>query len=185
MPPSSPTNSRTNQRTSLFAAAVLQSESGVWPVRIRNMSATGALVESSNLPQTGLSVRLCRASLSMKAQVKWVREGRAGLQFNGSADVAAWINSCTVRGHQERLDELIAEVRTSLSSTGPIDRVILDNGIASIRLAAIISQLEEMLGRLSESSYLVKRHAVELQTMDICIADLRRIKTALTAENPE
>lgn len=175
MPPSRRTDSRTNQRKSLFAAGVLKSTSGVWPVRIRNISATGALVEASSLPKAGLSVRLCRASLWINAEIRWVGDGRAGLLFEGCVDVAAWLRSCAVRGHQERVDEMIDEVRASPGVAVPAHKEFLDSPDATARIVAILGQLEEIASNLSASGNLMPQYAIELQTLDICIAELRRI----------
>ena len=50
-------------------------------VKLRNLSAEGALVEGDSLPVEGAEVLFRRQELSMAARIIWVRGGRAGLAF--------------------------------------------------------------------------------------------------------
>lgn len=52
------------------------------PVKLRNLSAEGALVEGENLPVEGAELLFRRQELSAQARVIWVRGGRCGLAFN-------------------------------------------------------------------------------------------------------
>ncbi|WP_162789272.1 PilZ domain-containing protein [Sphingomonas ginsengisoli (ex An et al. 2013)] len=51
-------------------------------VKLRNLSAEGALVEGDKLPVEGAKVVFKRQDLSVAARVIWVRGGRAGLSFD-------------------------------------------------------------------------------------------------------
>jgi len=51
-------------------------------VKLRNLSAEGALVEGEHLPVEGAEVVFKRQELSVPARVIWERGGRAGLAFN-------------------------------------------------------------------------------------------------------
>lgn len=62
-------------------AAALELSGSSLPVKLRNLSADGALVEGEDLPVEGAEVMFRRQELSQPAKVVWVRGGRAGLQF--------------------------------------------------------------------------------------------------------
>lgn len=75
---------RRQRRSQVLLAASLELSGGSMPVRLRNLSADGALVEGDGLPVEGASVLFRRQELSVPARVVWVRENRAGLSFNES-----------------------------------------------------------------------------------------------------
>jgi len=71
---------RVESRNNIFVIAVLDVDCGsTTPVRVRNLSQNGALVEASALPPVGTAVLLKRGSLCVDAQVVWVDQQRAGL----------------------------------------------------------------------------------------------------------
>lgn len=63
-------------------SAALELSGTSLPVKLRNLSADGALVEAEGLPVEGSEVVFRRQELSVPARVIWVRGGRAGLSFN-------------------------------------------------------------------------------------------------------
>lgn len=73
---------RRQRRSQVLLAASLELWGSLLPVRMRNLSADGALVEGDKLPVEGASVVFRRQDLSVTAKVVWVRENRAGLSFN-------------------------------------------------------------------------------------------------------
>jgi len=72
---------RRQRRSQVLMAAALELSGSSLPVKLRNLSAEGALVEGDNLPVEGAEVMFRRQELSQPAKVIWVRAGRAGLQF--------------------------------------------------------------------------------------------------------
>lgn len=62
-------------------AAALESSGASHPVKLRNLSADGALVEGEDLPVEGSQVLFRRQELGVAAKVVWVSGERAGLQF--------------------------------------------------------------------------------------------------------
>ena len=51
------------------------------PVKLRNLSADGALVEGDKLPVEGASVLFRKGDLSMAGTVAWVKGRQAGVSF--------------------------------------------------------------------------------------------------------
>jgi hypothetical protein len=77
----SPQNRR-QRRSQVLMAAALEFGGASLPVRLRNLSAEGALVEGEDLPVEGASVVFRRQELCVAAKVVWMRDGRAGLCFD-------------------------------------------------------------------------------------------------------
>ena len=50
-------------------------------VRLRDLSATGALLEGENIPRPGTDIILKRGSLEVLATVMWVRDNHGGVAF--------------------------------------------------------------------------------------------------------
>ena len=84
-------------RSNIFVMATLYAAGGSTPVRVRNMSRSGALVEASALPPAGTGVRLCRGSVSVAGEVMWVDEHKAGLRFASPTAAADWLPGGTAR----------------------------------------------------------------------------------------
>ena len=51
------------------------------PVKLRNLSAEGALVEGDKLPVEGSSIMIRKGDLSMPGRVAWVNGLQAGVKF--------------------------------------------------------------------------------------------------------
>ena len=102
--------SRSDPRSSVFLTAVLYTGSEQTPVRIRNLSAHGALLEGTNLPPEGISVQIRRGSLSAAGDIAWSRDQHCGLRFAAIIDVASWIERAGPAG-QQKIDAAIAEFR--------------------------------------------------------------------------
>ena len=75
----------------MFLVATLYFNGASSPVRVRNMSGTGALVEGASLPPSGASVILRRGALEAPATTAWSETGKAGLAFDGPVEVSDWL----------------------------------------------------------------------------------------------
>jgi hypothetical protein len=72
---------RRQRRSNVLMAAALELSGASLPVKLRNLSAEGALVEGDKLPVEGAEVVFRRQELSVQAKVVWVGGGRCGLSF--------------------------------------------------------------------------------------------------------
>ncbi len=72
---------REPKRTRVFLVAQVDSGDGPFEVRIRDISRSGALVESDGLHQPGASVRLTCGGALIDARVAWAEDGWFGLDF--------------------------------------------------------------------------------------------------------
>ena len=81
MDESSPTQNRKSRRSNVLMSASLELSGTSVPVKLRNLSADGALVEGDKLPVEGASVLFRKGDLSMAGNVAWVKGRQAGVSF--------------------------------------------------------------------------------------------------------
>lgn len=171
-----PDNGRKQSRTHLFVAATLFAEGGSVPVHIRNMSPSGALIESEVLPEPGVKVVLKRGSLHANGCVVWKVERRAGIAFAATVSVADWM-SRHPSPQQARIDDLVSSFksdrRTDIGFSVEANDV---SGAASIEaeLMTLRSDLAELEAGLIGDTILVATHP-EIQIIDISLQRIDRL----------
>lgn len=82
MDESSQVQNRRQRRSNVLLTAVLELSGRELEVKLRNLSADGALVEGEVLPVEGAQIRFRRHELAVKGKVVWVRGKRAGVSFH-------------------------------------------------------------------------------------------------------
>ena len=135
-------NGRSEERPNVFLAAILQTDAHSLPVRIRNISTRGALVDGASLPSAGERVRLERADLSVGGHIAWQSDRFAGIRFTQAVQVDEWIAG-TVHAGQRRVDAIVAALRSSEPVPGELEREQSDD-----TLDAISASLDEICERL-------------------------------------
>jgi hypothetical protein len=83
---SSVAQNRRSRRSNVLLAATIEAGRVKLPVRLRNMSSDGALVEADDLPAKGEQVLFRRNDIAVTARVAWVLDGHAGLSFDTKLD---------------------------------------------------------------------------------------------------
>ena len=180
-------------RKSFMLAATLE-ESGVGvPVRIRNMSTRGALIDGDYLPSPGATIELARLAMRVTGTVVWRQHGRCGVKLGTDVRPDEWVAGVrkgAVAAHlgQTRVDEIQAALRhgTAMSASPAesvvrvIDRDKLDARIAS-EIAAATRALDAALDELSENPEVLARHQQALQSIDIACAILALLPPVLRA----
>jgi hypothetical protein len=78
-------------RANLFLAATIEVGGMTSPVRVRDLSETGAQLEGPAFPQVGTRLILRRKDVEIGATVMWLAPPRCGLVFEGLISVAEWI----------------------------------------------------------------------------------------------
>jgi hypothetical protein len=81
MDESSNSQNRKNRRSNVLMSASLELSGTSLAVKLRNLSAEGALVEGDKLPVEGASVLFRKGDLSMPGRVAWVNDRQAGVNF--------------------------------------------------------------------------------------------------------
>jgi hypothetical protein len=156
---------RSQGRSNVFLSATLIVGAVPLPVRVRNMSRNGALMDGVSLPPQGARVRLVRGELSAEGEIAWQREGHAGIRFTGEVEVGAWVKKI---GHvgQQRVDNTIAALRRN-------EPVRIDGQAPS--LARISAELQAICECLAGSPTMTVEFGEELVKLDTLAQTLQQL----------
>lgn len=171
------TDAQREPRTNVFVMAAIYGEAGSTPVKVRNVSPGGALIEGAVVPPPGSRVRLCRGSMSVTAEVAWSEDGRAGLHFESAVCVADWLPGGRGTSHQQCVDEMIQEVRASHLVSVPAGGCPgpQSNEVTAVELTRLTEAVESLAHDLARDPAVVKRHMLRLQTLDLAAQTLRKL----------
>ena len=86
MDESSPTQNRRSRRSHVLMAASIESAGIAVPVKLRNLSTEGALVEGDRLPDVGSEILFRKNELNLPGHVAWITGRRAGIAFDALLD---------------------------------------------------------------------------------------------------
>src|SRR5688572_28268302 len=81
MDESSMNQNRRSHRSNVLLAASIEASGASLPVKLRNLSTEGALIEGDDLPVEGSEVLFRRNELSVKSCLAWVHGKQAGVAF--------------------------------------------------------------------------------------------------------
>ena len=170
---------RLEMRSNIFVMAALYSEGRqAAPVRVRNLSRTGALVESSLLPSAGTQVRLSRASFEIVATIMWVDGSKAGLQFSSPIALAEWLPQGKRGIGQQFADELFHQKRLR-SGKSPASGQLFDT------LLELKHSLERSGEELALDSDVAASHHAALQTIDAVAQTLASLAETLAGKRED
>lgn len=176
---------RDEPRASLYLAASLYSDGQSVPVKIRNLSTMGALIELST-PMAGMGVvQLVRGSLIVFAVVIWAEGNRCGLKFSGAVDVQRW-RLAPANGEQQRVDEIVHLVKSGAILPAAMPARLTETKedrplSADLRLAAeLLSNLGERLGG---DDAVILSHGTELQNLDIALQMIGAVEAMLSGQS--
>ena len=184
-------DARAAHRASIYLAAALYCDGSSSPVKIRNISETGALIEGASLPGLGSLVQLVRGGLIVHALVAWVSEGRCGLKFSGCVDVQQW-RAVPTNSEQQRVDDIVRLVKAGavplpvphLAQSAERDCSDDDENAVICgdlkRAAALLANLGEALANDPE---IVSRHGSLLQNLDIAMQVIAGVEATIAGHN--
>lgn len=75
------TQNRRSRRSNVLLAASIEAFGNLIPVKLRNLSVEGALIEGKNLPLEGAAVVFKRNELVVESHIAWVLGDQAGVAF--------------------------------------------------------------------------------------------------------
>lgn len=78
---SSMIQNRRSSRSNVLLAAAIEAFGNAIPVKLRNLSTLGALIEGKNLPLEGSKVVFKRNELAVDSHIAWVLGDQAGVAF--------------------------------------------------------------------------------------------------------
>ena len=177
---------RTANRSSLYLAASLYCDGSVYPVKIRNISSAGALIECPATLVPDSLVQLVRGSLTAPGVVAWSEGGRCGLSFSTSFNVEQWVVT-PKNGDQQRVDEVVRLVRSGigqLAAAGAASSPLRTR--PEDRLSADLRRAFELLGSLGDrrarDGVVVAQYAAELQKLDIAMQVIAALEAAVRGD---
>ena len=156
---------RSQGRSNVFLSASLIVGAVPLPVRVRNMSRSGALLDGGSLPPEGAKVRLIRGELSAEGEIAWQRGGHAGIRFSGEVEVGVWVKRVGHAG-QERVDSAIAALRRN-------EPVAVDAQAPS--LARIGAELQAICERLAGSVTMTVEFGEDLVKLDTLAQTIQQL----------
>ena len=158
-------DSRAGARSNVFLTATLDSGARSYPVRIRNISREGALLEGDELPPPGCSIRLRRGHMQARGEVAWEAGQARGVRFADQVDVPQWIRRPEHDG-QRMVDEAIADYRSARFPK-------IDSPKVKDTIELICSDLDGVCERLAAEPELISQLAEEIMTLDTIVQRLR------------
>jgi hypothetical protein len=174
--PLHPHPGRQHERTHMFVAASICSEAGSCPVRIRNMSLSGALIEGAIIPEPGVLMTLRRGSLHAAAKIVWKVNRKAGVAFSTTVEIADWM-SRNPPSHQAKVDEIMRGIRGGISEEGPAPAARRPEPTSSsleMELNALKAELVALENGLTNDMDVVAAHP-EIQLLDIALQRVGRM----------
>jgi PilZ domain len=191
---------RVAPRTNLLLAATAEVGGRLLPVRIRNLSETGAMIEGAGLPDASMKLVLSRGDLHVSAVVAWASGSRRGIRFDGPTPVEEWTGGtkprpldCTGLRDQRRVDAMQSEARADTASGAALrsapeapSSAPVSPGLDS-RLADELGYVQRLLENLGDELiadlFLVQRHGQSLQSLDLVGQVLGHVAAILRADD--
>ena len=178
--PTGHAHQRAEMRSNMFVMATFYCERGSFPVRVRNMSRGGALIESAAIPLEESRVRLSRGSLSVRGQIIWRDEKRAGIRFDADVEVGDWLPGINRPSHQQRIDQIVEECRDQpVADAEPVASSPVGQATAIGQLLDLRDLISGIAELLAGDTQIAITHATALQKLDIAAHSLDRLASEL------
>lgn len=163
---------RIEPRTNMFVLATISWAGASGPVKIRNMSASGALIEGTVLPPVGETVLLRRGSSVAAGKIAWCKGGKAGVKLDQKVAVSEWMPGDSTG--QTRVDQIVHRIRSEKPTAEhlPVTSAPL---ISSSELRTLADGLCSLADDLADDMDFVIRHSSRLQLLDIAAQTLRKV----------
>jgi len=163
---------RTDQRSHVFLMAVLRAGTTSCPVRVRNISIHGALLEGNGLPSEKQIVALKRGSLSVSGQIAWIAGQHCGIRFSKPITVAEWVDRAGPVG-QQRIDSAVAEFRRSSGPEFATEYPMSTRGLGELEeLSARLLQTCERIAELPDMSVELAEELLKVEATAHALRDV-------------
>jgi hypothetical protein len=184
-------------RKNVMLAASISAGALSVPVRIRNLSEVGAMIDGPALPDSGTTLKLSRLALSIGATVVWSRDGRCGLRLGCPIVVDDWITGASstpakAAGAQFRVDQIQsairsgaampAETRAPVPNSAEIQPV--ERSVAA-ELGRVKRMLDAVTEELSDDVDVLMRHERAMQNFDIAAQVIAELAILMAADDRE
>ncbi|MEO7814851.1 MAG: PilZ domain-containing protein [Sphingomicrobium sp.] len=109
---------RRSRRSHVLMAASIEADGLTVPVKLRNLSTEGALVEGDALPSVDSPVVFRKNELKLSGHVAWISGRRAGIAFDAMLDPESVLRHVPSPRPRKILDFRRPRIRESQLSTG-------------------------------------------------------------------
>lgn len=160
-------------RTNMLLMATIYAGGGSAPVKVRNLSAGGALIEGVRIPDLASEITLRRGELAVDGTVVWSKSGRAGLKFKTAISVAYWLPGGETLRKQEMTDSVFhgpAGTSPLLQTEEPPQRLVTLSEITEVH-----DMLSTLANVLAEDDNVLISYAVQLQSLDFTLQLLKKL----------
>lgn len=168
-------NNRLEERSNIFLMGTLYAAGGSTPVRIRNLSRSGALVEAAALPPAATAIRLSRGPLSVVGEIVWLVGRKAGLRFATPVAPGDWLPMGERGRGQQLIDEVMHRARLGMIPAQPLDPPPAPPRALHDELLRIHQLLYRACEDLAADSAISVKHLMTLQAIDAAAAALVRL----------
>jgi hypothetical protein len=181
-------------RKNLMLGVTIEAGAFKTPVRLRNLSVSGAMLEGPTLPDPGVRLVLQRSDIRMGATVIWRTQGRCGVSFDDvTTSVDEWVAgtrapSFNGRRGQARVDAIQSAVRSgeALPADAPAaasaELSIAELDTRVVEEIVYVRRLLEALGEeVADDPIVLQRHMLALQNLDRASQMLEHICAILSA----
>ncbi len=112
------THNRRSRRSHVLMAASIEAAGVAVPVKLRNLSTEGALIEGDQLPCVGSEVLFRKNELKLSGQVAWITGNRAGIAFDTMLDPEAVLRHVPRPQPRAKLDFRRPRIKSGELSSG-------------------------------------------------------------------
>lgn len=185
-------------RKNLMLAASIEGGAANRPVRIRNLSASGAMIDGAVLPAKGSRFMLRRLEMQIGARVVWNADGRCGITFDETIVVDEWIAGTRRLGNEQHFGQArVDQVQAALRSGAPaVAQPPAPPSVSALRrresdsligqeIMLVKHMLDRISSELSEDIEVLMRHERALQNCDIASAILDLVAKVVAADDRE
>jgi hypothetical protein len=182
-------------RKNLLLSATIEAGDLRAPVRIRNLSENGALIDGAALPEAGTALVLRRLEVEIGAMSVWRKDGRCGIRFDGTISVDEWVSgvrqpSQSPHSGQARVDLIQAAIRSGASvplENRPASNVPINPENLERRIAEELSYVGRLLDAIGEEftndPIILQRHGRALQDFDAACQMLAQLGAIVASDD--
>jgi len=169
---------RAAQRVNTLLVAEALVGNARWPVKIRNISQFGAMLESPTRLDLKTSVVISRGSLRAAGEVVWSRDKSVGMRFFEATNVEEWIGVST--------SDAAASFQTSGRLEDHFSNPLTDE-IAAIRISEELDYVARMTSSvsamLSDDPILRVRHCGRIQELVMAADMLHQLAAVIVSDD--